>query len=381
MKVINAFDVNQPSSILRCREISKEIVGPDVDSHEVYDLGKEPVVYGIGHCHIDSCWLWPFAETKRKVVRSWASQCDLMDRYPELHFACSQAQQYQWLKQLYPEAFERVKRKVRDGRFHPIGGSWVEHDTNMPSGESLVHQFFYGQRFFEAEFGSRCRTFWLPDTFGYSSQLPQLCRLAGMDRFMTQNLSWNNINNFPHTTFIWVSPDGSQVMGMVGGGAPGIRTFRRCHSNLNITTATLDGNDATFHESYALLKSMIQKYNLNGIDLDVEESMSQDGIERLVRQLHYDFDPSFLVTLAPVAAALSGANTLGKFDYKTLEQHVAAYTLFYNTQFYNGFGSMANTNGFDRIISAGWDPKKIVAGQLTSPDNEHYFNDMGLLVV
>ncbi|KAG6013834.1 hypothetical protein E4U54_006266 [Claviceps lovelessii] len=212
MRIINTFQVNNQESILKCREIAKEILGPDVDSHRVYEVGKEPLVFGIGHCHIDSCWLWPFAETKRKVVRSWSSQCDLMNRYPEAHFTCSQAQQYKWLKQLYPRAFERVKKKVNEGQFHPIGGSWVEHDTNMPSGEALVRQFFYGQRFFEAEFGSRCRTFWLPDTFGYSSQLPQLCRLAGMDRFMTQKLSWNNINNFPHTTFMWVSPDGSQVM-------------------------------------------------------------------------------------------------------------------------------------------------------------------------
>ncbi|RKK73187.1 Alpha-mannosidase [Fusarium oxysporum] len=212
MKIINTFEVNNQESILKCREIAREILGPDVDSHKVYEGGKEPVVFGIGHCHIDSCWLWPWAETKRKVVRSWMNQCDLMDRYPESNFACSQAQQYKWLKTYYPAAYKRVKQKVKEGQFHPIGGSWVEHDTNLPSGESLVRQFFYGQRFFEAEFGSRCRTFWLPDTFGYSSQLPQLCRLAGMDRFLTQKLSWNNINNFPHTTFMWVSPDGSQVI-------------------------------------------------------------------------------------------------------------------------------------------------------------------------
>lgn len=212
MRIIDNFKVDNQESILKCREIAQEIVGPDVDSHRVYEVGSDPIVFGIGHCHIDSCWLWPFDETKRKVARSWSSQCDLMDRYPEAHFACSQAQQFKWLKQLYPKAYERVKGKVREGQFHPIGGSWVEHDTNMPSGESLVRQFFYGQRFFETEFGFRCRTFWLPDTFGYSSQLPQLCRLAGMDRFMTQKLSWNNINNFPHTTFMWVSPDGSQVI-------------------------------------------------------------------------------------------------------------------------------------------------------------------------
>lgn len=210
--IIDTFELGNRESLKECRRIAEEYIGSNVNSAKVYDSGKEPVVYGIGHCHIDSCWLWPFAETKRKVARSWSSQCDLMDRYPELNFACSQAQQYKWLKELYPYAFRRVKQKVAEGRFHPIGGSWVEHDTNLPSGESLVRQFLYGQRFYESNFGSRCRTFWLPDTFGYSSQLPQLCRLAGMNRFLTQKLSWNNINRFPHTTFNWVALDGTQVI-------------------------------------------------------------------------------------------------------------------------------------------------------------------------
>lgn len=211
-KIIEAFELGNKDSLKKCREIAEEYLGPHVNSAKVYDSGKEPRVYGIGHCHIDSCWLWPFDETKRKVARSWSNQCDLMERYPELNFACSQAQQYKWLKELYPSVFERVKKKVAEGRFHPIGGSWVEHDTNLPGGESLVRQFLYGQRFFESNFGKRCQTFWLPDTFGYSSQLPQLCRLAGMTRFLTQKLSWNNINRFPHTTFNWVALDGSQVI-------------------------------------------------------------------------------------------------------------------------------------------------------------------------
>ncbi|KAK3329649.1 glycoside hydrolase family 38 protein [Apodospora peruviana] len=211
-EIINTFELGNKNSLNACRKIAEQYIGPNVNSAKVYDSDKDPVVFGIGHCHIDSCWLWPFAETKRKVARSWSNQCDLMERYPELNFACSQAQQYKWLKELYPSVFERVKTKVKEGRFHPIGGSWVEHDTNLPSGESLVRQFLYGQRFFESNFGSRCQTFWLPDTFGYSSQLPQLCRLAGMTRFLTQKLSWNNINKFPHTTFNWVALDGSQVL-------------------------------------------------------------------------------------------------------------------------------------------------------------------------
>jgi alpha-mannosidase len=199
-------------AIKKCRKIAQQYVGEHVDSEKVYESDKEAIVKGIGHCHIDTCWLWPWAETRRKTARSWLSQCDLMDRYPEHRFTVSQAQQYKWLEQDYPAAFDRVKEKVKKGTFLPIGGSWVEHDTNLPSGESLVRQFLYGQRYFESRFGERCTTFWLPDTFGYSSQIPQLCRLAGMSRFFTQKLSWNNINNFPHTTFKWVSLDGSQVV-------------------------------------------------------------------------------------------------------------------------------------------------------------------------
>ncbi|KAF1999318.1 glycoside hydrolase family 38 protein [Amniculicola lignicola CBS 123094] len=212
-KIMDAFIAGGGSnkSISEGRKIAKEYLG-DVNSSKVYDTDQEELVTGVGYCHIDTCWLWPFAETKRKVARSWSNQCDLIDRYPELRFCCSQAQQYKWLEQNYPQVFDRVKKKVKEGTFQPIGGSWVEHDTNLPGGESLVRQFLYGQRYFESRFGQRSKTFWLPDTFGYSTQLPQICRGAGMTRFLTQKLSWNNINTFPHTTFNWVALDNSQVI-------------------------------------------------------------------------------------------------------------------------------------------------------------------------
>jgi len=131
-----------------------------------------------------------------------------MERYPEHRFVCSSAQvsvswhipgsvlttartqQYKWLEQLYPKLFERVKAKILEGKFHPVGGSWVENDANMPSGEGLARQFIFGQRFFQSRFGIRCKTAWLPDSFGLTGALPQLIRLAGMDYFFTQKLSW-----------------------------------------------------------------------------------------------------------------------------------------------------------------------------------------------
>jgi len=210
--IIDAFEVGNQDSVLEGRKIAQKYLGKKTSSTDVYKSDEKPIVFATGHCHIDTCWLWPWAETKRKVARSWASQVALMERYPEHRFSCSQAQQYKWLKQYYPALYDKVKEKVKSGQFQPVGGSWVEHDTNMPSGESLIRQFLYGQRFFESHFGSRCETFWLPDTFGYSPQIPQICRLSGMSRFLTQKLSWNNINKFPHTTFNWVALDGSQVI-------------------------------------------------------------------------------------------------------------------------------------------------------------------------
>ncbi|ANB11302.1 Ams1p [Sugiyamaella lignohabitans] len=212
-RIIDVFDRNNPDeSIKKGREIAREYIGSEVDSSQVYKTANKAPVYGIGNCHIDTAWLWPFAETHRKVGRSWATQLNLIERYPEYTFTASQVQQFKWLSEDYPDVFARVKEAVKGGRFIPIGGSWVECDTNMPSGEAMLRQFLLGQRFFQHHFGFRTKTYWLPDTFGYSPQIPQFCRLVGIDRFLTQKLSWNSINSFPHSTFNWVALDGSQVV-------------------------------------------------------------------------------------------------------------------------------------------------------------------------
>jgi alpha-mannosidase len=170
-------------------------------------------IAAIGHAHIDTAWLWPLEETYRKTVRTFSSQTRYMDDYPEFRFACSQPQQYAWIKERNPDLWERIRAKVDAGQFVPVGGSWVEPDCNIPSGESLVRQFIHGQRFFEDEFGIRCREFWSPDAFGYCNQLPQLMRLAGLTRFLTQKLSWNRFNKPDHHTFVWQGLDGSEVLG------------------------------------------------------------------------------------------------------------------------------------------------------------------------
>lgn len=169
----------------------------------------------VGHAHIDSAWLWPLRETRRKCVRTFSSAVALMDTYPEYRFVCSQAAQYDWVAQDQPELFDRIAARVADGRFIPVGSMWVEADANLPSGESLSRQLVWGRRFFRDRFGADAddgnRIVWIPDVFGYAGNLPQIMAAAGCEFFLTQKLSWNKTNRFPHHTFWWEGIDGTRI--------------------------------------------------------------------------------------------------------------------------------------------------------------------------
>ncbi|ODN00433.1 Alpha-mannosidase 2C1, partial [Orchesella cincta] len=173
---------------------------------------KAHTLVAMGHCHIDTAWLWTYDETKRKCARSWSSQIGLLKMYPDIVFTCSQMQQFQWMKEDYPCLFEQIKDFVNQGRFIPVGGTWVEMDGLLPDGESFIRQFFYGQKFLQTEFGMKAKEFWLPDTFGYSGQIPQIMKHMGIHRFLTQKISWNRVNKFPHHSFLWEGIDGSSVI-------------------------------------------------------------------------------------------------------------------------------------------------------------------------
>ncbi|HEY3952609.1 MAG TPA: glycoside hydrolase family 38 C-terminal domain-containing protein [Streptosporangiaceae bacterium] len=169
------------------------------------------LVSAVGHAHIDSAWLWPLRETIRKVARTASNVTALMDQHPEFVFAMSQAQQLAWIAEHRPEVFARVTEKVAAGQFVPIGGMWVEADTNMPGGEAMARQFVHGKRFFAERFGIETEEVWLPDSFGYSAALPQLIKLSGSKWFLTQKISWSTTNKFPHHTFDWEGIDGTRV--------------------------------------------------------------------------------------------------------------------------------------------------------------------------
>ncbi len=169
-------------------------------------------IHLLGHSHIDAVWLWTKDETLRICVETFSRVLDLMDKYPGLTFCQSTAQYYEWIEKNRPDLFERIKARVREGRWEIVGGSWVEFDCNLPSGESLVRQMLYGKRYFMEKFGVDVDIAWLPDSFGYCWTLPQILVKSGVKYFLTQKLRWNDATIFPYNVFWWQSPDGSRVL-------------------------------------------------------------------------------------------------------------------------------------------------------------------------
>ena len=173
-----------------------------------------PTLYAFGHSHIDVAWLWPLAETERKCRRTFATQLALIDEYPEYRFLQSQAHLYWMAKNLYPSLYERITEAIKSGRWLVEGGMWVEADTNLSGGESLIRQFLHGKRFFSDEFGVVCELLWLPDVFGYSGNLPQIMAGCGIKYFSTAKIFWayGGGDPFPYNTFTWEGIDGSEVL-------------------------------------------------------------------------------------------------------------------------------------------------------------------------
>ncbi|MFA6289762.1 MAG: alpha-mannosidase [Opitutaceae bacterium] len=204
-QIINAVIIGDSSTYEAGRKIARRFfsVGNGSRNHHVS---------AIGHAHIDTAWLWPLAETKRKCYRSFSTAVRMMETYPDYKFACSQAQQLLWIKEGQPALWKKLKAMEQRGQFIPVGGTWIEPDCNIPNGESLVRQFLLGQQFFRSEFGKICREFWNPDVFGYSGALPQIMNGSGIRYFLTQKLSWNQFNRPTSSTFLWEGIDGSRVL-------------------------------------------------------------------------------------------------------------------------------------------------------------------------
>ncbi len=210
-ETINLLDLREPyspefyTSVDEAIEHIKKAVYEDLAGYD------DVIATCVGHTHIDVAWWWTVAQTREKVARSFATVLKLMDEYPDYIFMSSQPQLYKFLKLRYPEMYEEVKERIREGRWEAEGGMWLEADCNVTSGESLVRQFLHGKKFFKDEFGVDSTILWLPDVFGYSAALPQIMKKSGIKYFMTTKISWNQFNKLPYDTFFWRGIDGTEI--------------------------------------------------------------------------------------------------------------------------------------------------------------------------
>ena len=199
----DAYSEKFYSSIEKAEQILKEAF---------YSEEREcPTVSAIGHTHIDIAWLWTVEQTREKVLRSFSTVLRLMEQYPDYKFMSSQPILYQFVKEQEPEMYEKIKERIREGRWEVDGAMWLEADCNLTGGESLVRQIIKGHRFFLEEFGKESKSLWLPDVFGYSAALPQILKKSGIPYFMTTKIAWNQYDQLPNDTFIWKGIDGSEV--------------------------------------------------------------------------------------------------------------------------------------------------------------------------
>ena len=201
---LNAFDEQRPDTVREARAALADVLAKPANASAL-DVGA------IGHAHIDSAWLWPVRETRRKVARTVSNVLALMDEDPDFTYAMSSAQQYAWLEREHPDLFARMKARIAEGRFIPVGGMWVESDGMLPAGESLIRQISYGRRYFEERLGVEPKGVWLPDSFGYTGSWPQIARRAGYEWFLTQKISWGDTTKYPHHSFLWEGIDGTRI--------------------------------------------------------------------------------------------------------------------------------------------------------------------------
>ncbi len=203
-QMCNLLDPDRLETIAPSRKVIKDALG---------SLNSElkHTAVAVGHAHLDTAWLWPLDITHLKMAHTTANQLYLLDRYPDYVFVHSQASQYEWLEQEYPALFKKVQEAAKRGQWEAVGSMWVEADCNVTGGESLIRQFLYGRRYFEQKFGHPTDDMWLPDVFGYAAALPQILSKFGIKYFLTQKISWNQTNKFPHNTFWWQGIDGTRV--------------------------------------------------------------------------------------------------------------------------------------------------------------------------
>jgi alpha-mannosidase len=216
----------------------------------LFAYDKTYTAYMAGNAHIDTAWRWPLIDSAIECNTTFTNACNLMNSNSDYRFSGSASQHYKWVKEYYPSLYNTIKSKYTAGQWEIVGGQVVEPDLNVPSGESLVRQSLYAQKFFQSEFGAKCTIGWVPDVFGFTGAMPQILKKSGMDYFVTTKLNWNDTNTFPYEIFKWQGIDGTQVVSYKP-----LRDYVNIYSDSDINTSLNKPNALGIKKSLCLYGS------------------------------------------------------------------------------------------------------------------------------
>ncbi len=166
----------------------------------------------VGHAHLDMAWLWTVDETWEVAERTFRSVINLQQEFNDLTFCHTTPVLYEWIENHRPDLFKQIQASYKAGTWEILGGMWVEPEVNLVSGESIVRQLLYGQNYIKEKFGRITEVAWLPDSFGFCLQLPQIFKQSGINYFVTGKLHWNSTVEFPYGVFWWRSLDGTELL-------------------------------------------------------------------------------------------------------------------------------------------------------------------------
>jgi alpha-mannosidase len=207
--------VSQKEEFTRSLSLLRQNLQSFVNAGNPLPLPKQRQIKMLGHAHLDLAWLWTVSETWEVAQRTFESVLKLQQEFSELTFCHSTPALYAWIEQHRPDLFTAIKQQIAAGRWEVVGGMWVEPELNLINGESIVRQVLYGQRYVQEKFGELTRVAWVPDSFGFCWQLPQILKQGGIEYFVTQKLHWNDTTKFPYGAFWWQSPDGTQIFSLM----------------------------------------------------------------------------------------------------------------------------------------------------------------------
>lgn len=173
-------------------------------------MSNERKVHLIGNAHLDPIWLWRWQEGCGEVLQTFRSALDRLNEYPDFVFTCSSASYYKWVEEIAPDMFEEIRKRVKEGRWVPVNGWWVQPDCNIPSAESFARQALYSQLYYNEKFGRICKTAYNVDSFGHSGMLPQLIKNGGMNAYVMMRPGPHENAEIPNM-FTWESLDGTRI--------------------------------------------------------------------------------------------------------------------------------------------------------------------------